>query len=94
MVSGRRRDEPKEMITVPEVTLQQETIEIAGNKYFVTHIPTATSGCWYVIHEAIEIWGAVAIDIDGAVIGWKNPPAKFLAELEAAIKKKFELPID
>ena len=45
---------------MPEVTLRQEPIEVAGGKYTVTHIPTATSGSWYVVHDAIEIWGAVA----------------------------------
>jgi hypothetical protein len=79
---------------VPEVKVQQETIEIAGTKYTVTHIPTATSGSWYVVHDACEIWGAVAIDFDGTTIGWKNPPTKFQAELEAAIKKAFAVPID
>ena len=74
---------------MPEVTLRQEPIEVAGVTYTVTHIPTATSGSWYVVHDACEIWGAVAIDIDGTVIGWKNPPAKFRAELEEAIKKSF-----
>ena len=74
---------------MPKVTVQQETIEIAGAKYTVTHIPTATSGSWYVVHDVCEIWGAVAINIDGTIIGWKNPPAKFQAELEEAIKKSF-----
>lgn len=79
---------------MPEIKVQQETIQIAGNKYFVTHIPTATSGCWYVIHDLFEMWAAVAIDFDGTVIGWRNPPTKFQDELEEAIKKAFELPID
>jgi hypothetical protein len=42
-----------------------------------------------VVHDVCEIWGAVAINIDGTIIGWKNPPAKFQAELEEAIKKSF-----
>jgi hypothetical protein len=30
---------------MPEITVQQAEIEADGHKFFVTHIPTATSGC-------------------------------------------------
>ncbi|MDD4986195.1 MAG: hypothetical protein PHQ43_10495 [Dehalococcoidales bacterium] len=52
-----------------EVTVEQAEIEVAGSKFTVTYIPTATSGCWYTIHDACEIWGAVAIDLNGEVVG-------------------------
>jgi len=52
-----------------EVTVKQAEIEVAGARFTVTHIPTATSGCWFTIHDACEIWGAVAIDLNGQVIG-------------------------
>ena len=76
-----------------EVTVRQEEIEVGGNRFTVTHIPTATSGSWFTVHDACEVWGAVAIDdLSGEVIGWRNPPAKLQAEIEAAIKKAFGIP--
>ena len=76
-----------------EVAVLQTEIEVAGSRFTVTHIPTATSGCWYTIHDACEIWGAVAIDLDGEVIGWRSPPKEeFRKPIEEAIKKAFELP--
>lgn len=74
---------------MPEVTVRQEEIEVEGNHFTVTHIPTATSGSWFTIHEVCEVWAAVAIDLDGTVIGWRNPPPKLQAEIVEAIKKAF-----
>jgi hypothetical protein len=57
-----------------EVTVRQEEVEVGGRKYTITHIPTATSGCWYTVHDLFEVWAAVAIDLDGSIVGWRNPP--------------------
>jgi len=79
---------------MPEVTVRQEEIEVEGHRFTVTHIPTATSGSWFTVHDACEVWGAVAIDdISGEVIGWRSPPAKLQAEIEEAIKKAFGIPV-
>jgi hypothetical protein len=76
-----------------EITVRQEEIQVEGNHFTVTHIPTATSGCWFTIHDACEVWGAVAIDLDGTVIGWRNPPgAEIRAQIEEVIKKAFGIP--
>ena len=79
---------------MPEITLQQEKVTVDNYEFTVTYIPTATSGCWYVVHDAFEMWGAVAIDLNGDVIGWRNPPTagNLKAELEKAIKKAFGIP--
>ena len=78
---------------MPEITVRQEEVEVGGYRFTVTHIPTATSGSWYTIHDACEVWGAVAIDLDGTVIGWRNPPGEEIrTQLEDAIKKAFALP--
>ena len=78
---------------MPEIKVRQEEIEVRGDKFFVTHIPTATSGGWYVIHDLFDMWGAVTIDIDGEVVGWRNPPAEeYRSKIEEAIKKVFEIP--
>jgi len=76
---------------VKEITVHQAEIEVEGQKLFVTHIPTATSGCWYVIHDLFEMWAAVAIDLDGTVVGWRNPPDRedFKTAVEKAIKEAF-----
>ena len=75
---------------MPEIKVRQEEIEVCGRKLFATHIPTATSGCWYVIPDICEVWGAVSIDVDDTVVGWRNPPAeKDRSEIEEAIKKAF-----
>lgn len=73
---------------VKKVEFDQAEIEVEGNKFTVTHIPTATSGCWYTVHDAFEVWGAVAIDLDGTVVGWRNPPKEALQKpiVEAIIK--------
>ncbi|MBA7593765.1 hypothetical protein ES703_00698 [subsurface metagenome] len=76
-----------------EITVRQEEIDVKGNRLFVTHIPTATSGCWYTVHDLFEMWGAVAIDLDGTVVGWRNPPdEEHRAAIEKAIKKAFGIP--
>ncbi|MDP2917096.1 MAG: hypothetical protein Q8O16_04110 [Dehalococcoidia bacterium] len=76
-----------------EVVVKQAEIEVNGNKFTVTRIPTATSGSWFTIHDAFEIWGAVAIDdFSGEIDGWRNPPDKCRAEIENAIKKAFDIP--
>jgi len=67
-----------------QVTVRQEEIEVEGRHYTVTHIPTATSGSWFIVHDACEVWGAVAIDLNGEVIGWRNPPDQ---EYRVAIEK-------
>jgi len=78
---------------VKQVTVQQAEIEVGGYKYTVTHIPTATSGCWYTIHDICEVWAAVAIDLDGSVVGWRNEPdEKWRTPIEEAIKKAFGIP--
>ncbi len=77
---------------MPKVELEQQEIEVGGQKFTVTYIPTATSGCWYTIHDAREVWGAVAIDLDGRVVGWRHPPKKELRKtVEEAIKKAFQI---
>lgn len=67
-----------------EVKVRQEEIvvERAGRpyKFTVTHIPTATSGSWFTVHEACEVWGAVAID-------------DLIHQVERAIKKAFGIPV-
>jgi len=76
-----------------EVTVSQEDIVVNGHTFTVTRIPTATSGSWFTVHDACEIWGAVAIDdLTGDVLGWKNPPSMFKTEIEEAIKKAFGIP--
>jgi len=78
---------------MPQITVRQEDVEVGEYRFTVTHIPTATSGSWYTVHDACEVWGAVAIDLDGTVIGWRNPPGdEIRSQLEEAIKKVFELP--
>jgi len=78
-----------------DITVCQETIEVAGHHFIVTHIPTATSGSWFTVHDACEVWGAVAIDdLDGTVVGWRNPPGEEIrAQVEEAIKKAFGIPV-
>jgi len=76
-----------------EITVRQEEIELAGKHFTVTHIPTATSGSWFTVHDACEVWAAVAIDFDGRVIGWRSPPdEEQRPAIEEAIKKSFGIP--
>lgn len=76
-----------------EITVRQEEIEVEGRHFTVTHIPTATSGSWFTVHDVCEVWAAVAIDLDGTVIGWRNPPDEtHRAGIEEAIKKAFGIP--
>jgi len=78
-----------------DVIVKQADIEVSGNRFIITHIPTATSGSWFVVQDACEIWAAVAIDdLLGEVIGWRNPPDKFRTEIEDAIKKAFDIPVE
>ena len=85
-----------------EVKVDQADIKVRRRNFTVTHIPTATSGSWFTVHDACEVWGAVAIDdLSGKVIGWRNPPADipntkpgtFKREVERAIKKAFGIPV-
>ena len=77
-----------------DVVVQQENIEASGSRFTVTRIPTATSGSWFVVHDAFEIWAAVAIDdMTGEVIAWRNTPEKFQTEIENAVKKAFGIPV-
>ncbi|MBI4286324.1 MAG: hypothetical protein HY670_10590 [Chloroflexi bacterium] len=79
---------------MPErVELLQADIEVEGHRFTVTAIPTATSGSWYTVQDACEVWGAVAIGLDGTVVGWRSPPdEKYRLQLEEAIKRAFGLP--
>jgi len=76
-----------------EVVVEQAEIEVDGHRFIITRIPTATSGSWFVVHDACEIWAAVAIDdASGEVIGWRNPPTKLKMEIENAVRKVFGIP--
>jgi len=75
-----------------KVEVYQAEIKVQGQKFTVTHIPTATSGSWYTVHDLFEVWAAVAIDLDGTVVGWRNPPDKSSRpEIEKAIMKAFDI---
>ena len=75
-----------------EVVMRQAEIEVDGRKFTVTEVPTATSGQWFTIQDPCEVWAAVAIDLNGEVIGWRNPPEeRYRAGIEKAIKEAFEL---
>ncbi len=81
-------------IVPKDVVVEQENIEVNGNRFTITRIPTATSGSWFVVHDACEVWAAVAIDdFSGDVVGWRNAPDKFRIEIESAIKKAFDIPV-
>ena len=76
-----------------KVEVYQAEINVQGQKFTVTHIPTATSGSWYTVHDLFEVWAAVAIDLDGTVVGWRNPPDEsFRTEIEKAIREAFDIP--
>ena len=75
-----------------KIEVQQAEIEVKGHKYYVTHIPTATSGCWYTIHDLFEVWAAAAIDLDGTLVGWRNEPDEpWGTQIVEAIRKEFDL---
>jgi hypothetical protein len=76
-----------------KIEVRQEEIEVKGKHFTVTHIPTATSGSWFTVHDVFEVWAAVAIDFDGRIVGWRNPPDEEHREaIEEAIKKAFGIP--
>jgi len=76
-----------------KVEVYQAEIDVQGQTFTVTHIPTATSGCWYTIHDPFEVWAAVAIDLDGTVVGWRNPPDESSRpQIEKAIREAFDIP--
>ncbi len=78
------------MSEIKKVEFKQVDITVQGQTFTVTHIPTATSGMWYVIHDALEMWGAVAIDMNGRVAGWRNPPKReFKQPMADAIIRAF-----
>ena len=77
-----------------EVVMRQAEINIDGRQFTVTAVPTATSGQWFTIQDPFEVWAAVAMDLDGTVVGWRNPPEeKYRAGIEKAIKEAFELTV-
>ncbi|GAI81147.1 unnamed protein product [marine sediment metagenome] len=80
---------------MPEKTVRQEEIAVGKSTFTVTHIPTATSGSWYTVHDVCEVWGAVAIDdLTGEVIGWRSPPGDDIRwQVEKAIKDAFGIPV-
>ena len=76
-----------------KVEVYQAEIKVQGQKLTVTHIPTATSGSWYTIHDLFEVWAGVAIDLDGTVVGWRKPPGESSrSEIEKAIREAFDIP--
>jgi hypothetical protein len=77
-----------------EVVMRQAEIEVDGRQFTVTEVPTATSGQWFTIQDPCEVWAAVAIDLNGEVMGWRNPPEeRYRAGIEKAIKEAFELTV-
>jgi hypothetical protein len=77
-----------------EVVMRQAEIEVDGRQFTVTEVPTATSGQWFTIQDPCEVWAAVAIDLNGEVVGWRNPPEeRYRAGIEKAIKEAFELTV-
>jgi len=75
-----------------KVEVYQAEIKVQRQKLTVTHIPTATSGSWYTVHDPFEVWAAVAIDLDGTVVGWRNPPDESSrSEIEKAIREAFDI---
>ena len=76
-----------------KVEVDQAEIKVQGREFTVTHIPTATSGSWYTVHDPFEVWAAVAIDLDGTVVGWRNPPDESSRpQIEKAIREAFDIP--
>ena len=76
-----------------KVEVNQAEIVVNGHKYWVTHIPTATSGMWFTIQDVCEVWAAVAVDLDGTTVGWRNQPDEaWRLPIEQAIREAFDLP--
>ncbi len=50
-----------------KVELNQAEIEVDGCKYTVIHIPTATSGSWFTIHDVCEVLGGSRHPIEEAI---------------------------
>jgi hypothetical protein len=81
------------VIMPKRIEVYQAEIKVQGQKFTVTHIPTATSGSWYTVHDLFEVWAAVAIDLDGTVVGWRNPPHESSRpQIEKAIREAFDIP--
>ncbi len=75
-----------------KVEVYQAETKVQGWKFTVTHIPTATSGSWHTVHDLFEVWAAVAIDLDGTVVGWRNPlDESSRSEIEKAIREAFDI---
>ena len=75
-----------------KIEVDQADIVVNGQKYLVTHIPTATSGMWLIIQDVCEVWAAVAIDLDGTTVGWRNPPDEaWRLPIEKAIREALDL---
>jgi hypothetical protein len=88
-----KRSEKGGKAMLKTIEVKQAEIEIKGSRYWITHIPTATSGMWYTIHDLFEVWAAVAIDLDGTVVGWRNPPVEpWRTEIVKAIRAAWGLP--
>jgi len=82
------------VFVLKEVTVSQAEIEVGGFAFTVTYIPTATSGCWFTIHDVCEVWGAVAIELSGEVVAWRCPPKdEYRKRIEDAIKQEFGIPV-
>ncbi len=76
-----------------KVEVDQTDIVVKDHEYIVTHIPTATSAMWFTIQDVCEVWAAVAIDLDGTTVEWRNPPDEgWRLPIEQAIREAFDLP--
>lgn len=76
-----------------KVEANQADIVVNGHNYLVTHIPAATSGMWFTIQDICEVWAAVAIDLDGTTVGWRNQPDEaWGTEIIRAIRQAWDLP--
>ena len=77
------------------IQVEQAEFDAGGHKLFATHIPTATSGRWFVVHDVFEMWGAVAFDdATGEVLRWRGSPDKTVMriEIERKIRRTFDIP--
>ena len=102
IVEGKESESENEVHLFEDVEIEgaedeklctQRNVKLGAHDYFVTYLPTATSGLWFTIHDEphLEVWAAVAIEPDGEVVGWRNPltNASDRAEMEMAIKAAF-----